>query len=738
MFANNEKINIKNTLELNSLNSNKNAKIKIIFIKEKNTLCKWFKMFDKQIGLEGNLYETEITIDKFKDTNNSLPCEITLYKNEKEFKKFIVTIYKCENIFYMFLINFGISFEFIFLDFGEITIEGKVYLSDNNNNIHRKRITLINFHLTYFKINNIIINIEDYIQQSKNSFQLSFYSEDIIVSKSNELFDQVLNIEDFYNNSNNKIQIFYEQFNKCLENNINDFKDLKKIVNDYHYICLKFLSFNFFQSKDILRTAFKETKYLDFFYKIFINRLVYNNLNKENTINNANDIINILTKYNKFWEKIKGDKLHNYQKVFALIEYCCLNKRYDSISYINCKKIEQNSIIYKSINFYKEFISNLDEESPVFFKLLEINSKYGYHKNNKIFTFNLLNVDDIKNHLESLIPEVIYLFFSNKTTIKAFTHLYTCEIAINEFYLFNKYKKMNLTKKLYSNEEDEDNINNIAMYLSRMMIHEDGGHIKFRNISCNKTDPNSPCKCVINGKIKTMTYLANKNNDDDLIKIFPLNKNGKGDSGHLLELAFGEFNGDYTISYLDKLKNIGILLLYPEYFVKKEKIKYLGEFIYYAYLIEQYNAKLSKRPFFKKPLEKFIPIMKKYLKKMALQININNFYKKTEKEQINFLKKKYNIEDKEEKNENDGKNSDEEELPLKINKNEKELTVKKNYGNECNIMHNIQLSEDEDENALNDANLNLDTEDENINLANLKIELTKEEGCESNDEDMVI
>lgn len=53
-------------------------------------------------------------------------------------------------------------------------------------------------------------------------------------------------------------------------------------------------------------------------------------------------------------------------------------------------------------------------------------------------------------------------------------------------------------------------------------------------------------------------------------------------------------------------------------------------------------------------------------------------------------------------------------------------------------MHNIQLSEDEDENALNDANLNLDTEDENINLANLKIELTKEEGCESNDEEMVI
>ena len=59
----------------------------------------------------------------------------------------------------MFLINFGITFEFIFLDFGEITIEGKVYLSDNNNNIHRKRITLINFHLTYFKINNIIINL---------------------------------------------------------------------------------------------------------------------------------------------------------------------------------------------------------------------------------------------------------------------------------------------------------------------------------------------------------------------------------------------------------------------------------------------------------------------------------------------------------------------------------------------------------------------------------------------------
>ena len=52
MFANNEKINIKNTLELNSLNSNKKAKIKIIFIKEKNTIFKWFKIFDKPIDIK--------------------------------------------------------------------------------------------------------------------------------------------------------------------------------------------------------------------------------------------------------------------------------------------------------------------------------------------------------------------------------------------------------------------------------------------------------------------------------------------------------------------------------------------------------------------------------------------------------------------------------------------------------------------------------------------------------------
>ena len=61
------------------------------------------------------------------------------------------------------------------------------------------------------------------------------------------------------------------------------------------------------------------------------------------------------------------------------------------------------------------------------------------------------------------------------------------------------------------------NAHNLAMTISRLLLHEVGGHSKFRNKADNNI--NSPIKCVSGGKIKTMTYLANEENSDDLIKI---------------------------------------------------------------------------------------------------------------------------------------------------------------------------------------------------------------------------
>ena len=99
-----------------------------------------------------------------------------------------------------------------------------------------------------------------------------------------------------------------------------------------------------------------------------------------------------------------------YQKIFGLIQYYYISRKYDcwNTYYIKIKEAKDQSILSKAILFYKKFIENIDEESPVFFKLLEINSKFGYLNDKPIYNLSLLNDQDIKEHLLELVPEVIF------------------------------------------------------------------------------------------------------------------------------------------------------------------------------------------------------------------------------------------------------------------------------------------------------------------------------------------
>ena len=144
----------------------------------------------------------------------------------------------------------------------------------------------------------------------------------------------------------------------------------------------------------------------------------------------------------------------------------------------------------------------------------------------------------------------------------------TGELAINTKHLFDKYQPMNLLKNY--DEKFRTNADNIAMTIARELMHEECGHSKWRNKSGIDTGIKSPTKCVSEGKIKRLTYISNPDQSNDLMKILSVNKKGKGDSGHYLETAFGKWKGVYCIIYFDIIKNVGKLLKYPEYFVKKE------------------------------------------------------------------------------------------------------------------------------------------------------------------------
>lgn len=59
----------------------------------------------------------------------------------------------------------------------------------------------------------------------------------------------------------------------------------------------------------------------------------------------------------------------------------------------------------------------------------------------------------------------------------------TGDICINEFYLFNKYEKMDLTTKFFADKEV--NAYNLAKSIGRYLLHEEGSK-KYLNKYDNK------------------------------------------------------------------------------------------------------------------------------------------------------------------------------------------------------------------------------------------------------------
>ena len=153
----------------------------------------------------------------------------------------------------------------------------------------------------------------------------------------------------------------------------------------------------------------------------------------------------------------------------------------------------------------------------------------------------MLNIEDIKTHLNNLIPDVIYFFNSENSNTKAFYYSMTGDICINEFYLFNKYEKMDLTTKFFADKEV--NANNLAMSIGRYLLHEEGNK-KYHNKYDNKII--SLARYISEGKEKKITQ-------EDVIK---LSNEDNIDSGYIIDMCLGKYKGENIISYFDKIFNI--------------------------------------------------------------------------------------------------------------------------------------------------------------------------------------
>ena len=51
-----------------------------------------------------------------------------------------------------------------------------------------------------------------------------------------------------------------------------------------------------------------------------------------------------------------------------------------------------------------EYFNNKNENSPSFFKLIEINSGIGFYKGEKIFSFDMIDLPELKKPLKETIP----------------------------------------------------------------------------------------------------------------------------------------------------------------------------------------------------------------------------------------------------------------------------------------------------------------------------------------------
>ncbi len=136
---------------------------------------------------------------------------------------------------------------------------------------------------------------------------------------------------------------------------------------------------------------------------------------------------------NKFYYTYLEDKdLLPYQKVllfysnsvyFVIIQN---TKIYESkeLRLIKCKNCKEKSVYGLSLKFIKEFIHKLKSNSALFYRLLLLNNGDYYYQNKSTYGFDTQNYDNIKYHLNDLIPEAFFEIKDGFSEISSYSYDY--------------------------------------------------------------------------------------------------------------------------------------------------------------------------------------------------------------------------------------------------------------------------------------------------------------------------
>lgn len=567
-------------------------------------------LFGETNKIESNIINFPLQKDKFDEFQTSLPTKFTFTDNIIPIQNYNLNLIKGNNTYHIFNGKYFYSFELLFYgeESVEIITEDGIKINEFDKCSKFQRFSLINLNSPKIKVNGFEINLLKFLPLKRNSkansFHYSFYdiTQKYIVSKQINIIEN-LNMEKYY-------QERYSLFKMCSEEIINYSLQLKEdmtmefekdklseLIMKYQKQFLDVAKLNLNLPNEKLSQLLNEDKYIEFFFnfsKLYMLLIIVkcNDINRENFIYMYDSLEKI---YKKF---LSDNNLLKFEKILLLLNYTglfndilsCEKFKNINYHYIKIAQADENSSIKLAKKFLSDFITNLNEESPSFFHLIEINSGYGYFEKQKFFLFDMISLSDLKIHLNSNIPTVIG-FFSQNSSVRAITNENSGTVSINEKKLFEDTEIIDIDKNI-SNEK-ESQVKSIAMKISEELMHESFGHKKFQfhSIFCNKPKCSTPLKCF-DIKSKKKRKLVGEFNSQRKEYINILSNPKRSDSGNYFESSFGKLSGLklFTFSFLKRIKNQD-KLLDPLLFTQKDNLEKLQKYSYYKCKYEFKNGK---------------------------------------------------------------------------------------------------------------------------------------------------
>ena len=520
----------------------------------------------------------EYTNDKFP-YKSEIAENIILYNEEKE-EEYLINIKRHHENYYIICTDIEnektYSLEFVFFfkelkDKFQNIIINNTKLEAKENFQKTVRYNLINVD----KINSVKI-FNDY---SDKKIELSDNNETNTVFQEKNLFFNFIYGNKkrigkiFYNKEDKEIEDFTEEEKKILEK-INEM-DIDSKIYDIELID-SFMSLkksqNYINEDDKskgnrLDDLNKKFKGIPFFLKYYDK----NPTEEDVKIIRALSILDILLYFNydelsyylrtyiNETENIfsKNKYLNNKDKIMILINYLSIIKTVEHSTYKfeSFYELNENSVFIKSELLYREIVSNLTEDSSLFFLYLQLNSgsNIDYIDLNHFYKIKHISLVEIKKHL---LTEYFYPYFFTFIGKKDLMAWNVGKTQIKNYNVYAKiYGDLESTNKKY--------IINNTVKMTIIKFHE-YAHTKFKgNYRLNI----SPRYLLIDN----LDYLDNKkiisdedqnNYDDDIIEYI-------GESGQAIEkYIFGDEKIANAIIYS---KVIDLSQLYkPDLFTKKD------------------------------------------------------------------------------------------------------------------------------------------------------------------------